>query len=33
MFVGSLVEGVAPAPECPKLIGWHVTGILLKRIF
>ena len=33
MFVGTLVEGVAPAPECPELIVWHGAGALSKRIF
>ena len=33
MFVGILVEGVAPTPECPELIVWHGAGALLKRIF
>ena len=33
MFVGTLVEGVAPAPECPELIVWHRVRALLKRIF
>ena len=31
MFVGTLVEGVAPAPECPELIVWHGAGALLKE--
>ena len=32
MFVGTLVEGVAPAPECSELIVWRGAGALLKRI-